>query len=214
MNSLTLVCSWLRSPLRSRRRLYQLIVGSKLSMCLWGFIPAAFQVKVPPNEVWLHRSRPCYTRDHNWRFYYENFRFLRQTPTTSLPWGYHSLGALAPLPEPSHCKKGANLCKHWKAYIYLSCTLGCLFYLPQGCSFKHDCFKCEGSRRALKCNKTKVQANTLPIKPLPIPAQQLAAPVNIKRMLPFLSGYNHSIAQLLESGFTSGSWTSLFSRGP
>ena len=38
------------------------------------------------------------------------------------------------------------------------------------------------------------------------PAQQSpnATPVNIRRMLPFLSGYNHSLVQLLESGFTSG----------
>lgn len=27
------------------------------------------------------------TRGHNWRFYDENFRFLRQTPGTSFPWG-------------------------------------------------------------------------------------------------------------------------------
>ena len=26
-------------------------------------------------------------RGHNWRFYDENFRFLRQSPSTSLPWG-------------------------------------------------------------------------------------------------------------------------------
>ena len=26
-------------------------------------------------------------RGHNWRFYHENFPFLRQTPTATLPWG-------------------------------------------------------------------------------------------------------------------------------
>ena len=36
----------------------------------------------------------------NWRFYDENFRFLQQIPATSLPMGYHSLGALAPLTKP------------------------------------------------------------------------------------------------------------------
>ena len=36
------------------------------------------------------------------------------------------------------------------------------------------------------------------------PTQQSPTYVNIRRMLPFLSGYNHLLVQLLESGFTSG----------
>ena len=49
-------------------------------------------------------------------------------------------------------------------------------------------------------HRTEVQPNLPPIQPSP--AQQLPTPVNIRRMLPFLSGYDHSIVQLLESGFT------------
>ena len=51
--------------------------------------------------------------------------------------------------------------------------------------------------------KTEVQPNLPPIQPPPSPAQQLPTPVNIKHMLPFLSGYDHSNVHLLESGFTS-----------
>ena len=53
-------------------------------------------------------------------------------------------------------------------------------------------------------HKNKVQTNLQPIQQPPSPAQQLPTPVNIRRRLPFLSGYDHSIVQLLESGFTSG----------
>ena len=53
-------------------------------------------------------------------------------------------------------------------------------------------------------HKTEVQTNLQPIEAPPSPAQQLPTPVNIRHMLPFLSGYDHSIVQLLESGFTSG----------
>ena len=53
-------------------------------------------------------------------------------------------------------------------------------------------------------HKTEVQPNLHPIQPHPSPAQQLPTPVNIRCMLPFLSGYDHSVVQLLESGFTSG----------
>ena len=81
-----------------------------------------------------------------------------------------------------------------------------------GCSFKHDCFKCEGSHRALTSNfapkptgfnhRTEVEPNLPLIQPSP--AQQLPTPVNIRCMIPFLSGYDHSVVQLLESGFTFG----------
>ena len=51
-------------------------------------------------------------------------------------------------------------------------------------------------------HRTEVQQNLPPIPPSP--AQQLPTPINIRCMLPFLSGYDHSIKQLLASGFTFG----------
>lgn len=51
-------------------------------------------------------------------------------------------------------------------------------------------------------HRTEVQPNLPPIQRSP--AEQLPTPVNIRCMLPFLSGYDHSIVQLLVSGFTFG----------
>ena len=83
-----------------------------------------------------------------------------------------------------------------------------------GCSLRHDCFKCEGSHRASSCNfhaKTGgIQSqNQGANKPPPHSTTSQSSltvtnPVNIRHMLPFLSGYDHSIVQLLESGFTFG----------
>lgn len=52
--------------------------------------------------------------------------------------------------------------------------------------------------------KTDVPPYLRPIQPTPSPALQLPNPVNIRRMLPFLCGYDPSIVQLFESAFTSG----------
>ena len=51
-------------------------------------------------------------------------------------------------------------------------------------------------------HRTEVQPNLPPFQPGP--AQQLPTSVNIRRMLPFLSGYDRSLVQFLESGFTIG----------
>ena len=61
-------------------------------------------------------------------------------------------------------------------------------------------------------HKKEVQTNLHHIQPLPSPAQQLPTPVKIRRMLPFLFGYDHSVVQLLESGLTPG--FSLHLNGP
>lgn len=49
--------------------------------------------------------------------------------------------------------------------------------------------------------KPKLPPKLQPLQPQHSPAQQLPAPVNIRRMLPFLSGYDHSIVQFLEADF-------------
>ena len=93
---------------------------------------------------------------HNWRFYDENFRFLRQTPATSIPWGtihwelwLRSQGT--PRTPQNHFTTGKPVSNNMRVprgfcFIYHKggdCT---------GCSFKHSCFKCEGPHRALNCN--------------------------------------------------------------
>ena len=45
----------------------------------------------------------------NWRFYDENFRFLRQTPATSLPWGTIHLELWLRSQRPVSAKKPQTL---------------------------------------------------------------------------------------------------------
>ena len=169
-------------------------------------------------------------RGHNWRFYDENFRFLRQTPATSLPWGTIHWELWLRSQSPVSVKKAQTPAGTGKLMPNLRVPRGFCFTYHRGgdcmgCSFRHDCFKCEGSHRALNCNfraKTGgIQSQNQgankppPHSTTPQSSSTVTNPVNIRRMLPFLSGYVHSIVQLLESGFTFGfPWTSLFSGGP
>lgn len=93
----------------------------------------------------------------NWRFYDENFRFLRQTPATSLPWGTIHWELWLRSQSPVSAKKPQTPVHPGKLVPNLRIPKGfCFSYhkggVCMGCSFKHDCFKCEGSHRALTCN--------------------------------------------------------------
>ena len=96
-------------------------------------------------------------RGHNWRYYDQNFRFLRQKQASAFPWGVlHGelwLRAQSPLtkkPQPANVVKPRartdlprvpqGFC--FKFHRGLACS---------GCSFKHSCFKCSGEHRATLC---------------------------------------------------------------
>ena len=152
-------------------------------------------------------------------FYDENFRFLRQAPSTSVPWGtidwelwLHSQSMVSAKRAQTCASTGKlmrSLCMPWGFCFTYHRGGDCM-----GSSFRHDCFKCKGSHRALHCNFRakigRIQSQNRGATKPPThsttlgPAQQLSTPVNIRCMLPFLSGYDNSIVQLFESGFTSG----------
>ena len=94
-------------------------------------------------------------RDHNWRFYDENFRFLRQSQATSLPWG--SVHWELWLRSQSPLKKLPTSVTGTKLLSPISIPRGYCFKYHRGgdcagCSFKHTCCKCEGAHWALHCN--------------------------------------------------------------
>ncbi|XP_067044266.1 uncharacterized protein, partial [Acropora muricata] len=139
-------------------------------------------------------------RGHNWRYYDRNFRFLRQKQASAFPWGVlHGelwLRAQSPLtkkPQPANVVKPRartdlprvpqGFC--FKFHRGLACS---------GCSFKHSCFKCSGEHRATLCT---FRAPSLPSPNLP-------TPIRVHRLIPLLSGYHHSTAEFLYSGFSFG----------
>ena len=91
-------------------------------------------------------------RGHNWCYYDENFRFLRQSQATSLPWG--TIHWELWLKSQINTKKSISAPGVAKAhdvprrYFFKFHRGGHC----SGCSFKHSCSKCDGPHRAINCN--------------------------------------------------------------
>ena len=98
-------------------------------------------------------------RGHNWRFYNENFRFLRQTPSTCVPWGNIHWELWLMSQSSPHAKKSQPSGSTGKLVQSVNVPRGYCYKYHRGgdcsgvgCPFKHNCCKCEGPHRALHCN--------------------------------------------------------------
>ena len=101
--------------------------------------------------------RDLAARGQNWIFYDENFRYLRQTETSRLPWGaihgelwlraQSAPKAAPPSPNQGNSRTGLP-----------SIPSGFCFKFHRGqfcsgnCGFHHTCFKCKGAHRHTQCN--------------------------------------------------------------
>ena len=100
--------------------------------------------------------RDLATRGYNWRYYDENFRYMRQQNPKAYPWGSVHwelwIRSQPPrsLPRPSKkfdgdSKSGIRVPKGycWKYHKGLSCG---------GCAYKHSCPLCEKSHTMINCH--------------------------------------------------------------
>ena len=99
-------------------------------------------------------------RGHNWKFYDNNFRFLRQTQATSLPWGniHWELwlwSQSTPLKKPPPNGSSQTVAKSGRPFLHIPRGY-CYKYHKggecSGCAFKHSCFRCDGMHPATQCN--------------------------------------------------------------
>ena len=114
-------------------------------------------------------------RGGNWKFYDENFRFLRQAQPASFPWGVthwelwmraqHSVKQQTNAANPGRAKpqdRGTPKGYCFKFHKGMEC-------IPN-CAYKHLCYKCQGSHPVSRCNfrgQSRVTSN----KPLPAKSQ-------------------------------------------
>ena len=101
--------------------------------------------------------RDLAARGQNWRFYDENFRFMRQSHVSSLPWGtIHSELWLRSHTNFSTVKSsGATLASRPRvdrAIPYGFCFKFHRVLACSGCNFKHTCYKCSGDHVGPSCN--------------------------------------------------------------
>ena len=128
---------------------------------------AIYTVRFPESAPGLMKYsatvRDLAGKNAHWRFYDENFRYLRQKslfPWDEVHWelwlqAHHM--TKGPSPGGVHMSSAANkpakqpfprgFC--WKYHQGEKCF---------GCNFKHDCFKCGGDHQASKCKSGKPTA--------------------------------------------------------
>ena len=97
-------------------------------------------------------------RGFNWKFYDENFRYLRQSQHASLPWGaIHWELWLRAQSSPSASKGSQSVTGRMNPNGF-RVPPGYCFRYHRGlqcvkCAYKHTCFKCSaGEHRAIHCN--------------------------------------------------------------
>ena len=99
-------------------------------------------------------------RGQNWRFYDENFRFLRQSNVSSYSWG-HVNWELWLRSQPYQGRQRtidqSSVPSQSRSGPYLHIPRGFCYKFHKGvacsgCAFKHTCFKCDGTHRASSCN--------------------------------------------------------------
>ena len=114
-------------------------------------------------------------RGGNWKFYDENFRFLRQAQPASFPWGIihwelwmraqHSLKKQVHPAGQGRAKQqdqGTPKGYCFKFHRGVACDAGC--------AFKHLCYKCEGTHPVSRCN-FRGQSRPSSNRPLPAKSQ-------------------------------------------
>jgi len=115
-------------------------------------------------------------RGHNWKYYDENFRFLRQAHRSALPWDRihdelwlksHQVTSPRSLPPAFTGRLTGKVDATPKGYCFR-------FHkgrkCPPGCAYKHLCYKCEGSHPVSKCN-FRGPAKTSSFQPQPAKSQ-------------------------------------------
>ena len=144
-------------------------------------------------------------KGHNWKYYDEHFRFLRQTQSTSLPWGnvHWELWLLSQQTPYQRTAQSSGKTNRFVAIPKGFCYKYHKGNECAGCNFKHTCFKCDGQHRASQCNFRGPHVN--PSSPAPrLPSPPLPTPIRVHTLCLLFSGYIRSTVEFLRSGFTDG----------
>lgn len=106
-------------------------------------------------------------RGHNWKFYDENFRFLRQSQPIAFPWNNIHWAVVDTFTTDNRKKAHSHSTPNQSRTRDDSIPKGYCFKFSKGmkcfgCAFKHLCSKCEGSHQPKLCNfraKSKASNN-------------------------------------------------------
>lgn len=120
-----------------------------------GVYTSKFSNEAPALMKYGSLIRDLAVRGQNWRFYDENFRFMRQTNVHSMPWStihtelwlrsQNSPGTFRPS-NVSQQRRNASVPFGYCINYHRGNKCG------PGCRYKHSCFKCSADHAAVNCN--------------------------------------------------------------
>ncbi|CAB4027902.1 Cortactin-binding 2, partial [Paramuricea clavata] len=160
-----------------------------------GVYTQRYPVEAPALMKYGQTIQDLAARGLNWRFYDENFRFLRQTQRTLVPWGsIHGELWLRSQYSMTRKSSGPQVGQNNFAPKPRSPTA-----VPWGYCFKFH----RGQSSSVVIIFVALTENRPPIPTAP-PSQVLPTPVKIQPLIELLSGYEPSIINTLISGFSFG----------
>ena len=150
-------------PVNKARRITSIDLWLQAFHVYVGISTAQYPYEAPGLMKYGATIQDLAARGHNWRYYDENFPFLRQSPATSLPSGsiHWELWLKSQI--------NANINDVPRGYCFKYQRGG----YCSGYSIKHSCAKCDGPHRAINCNfgafrkgntsnLSKLRSNTTP----------------------------------------------------
>ena len=149
------------------------------------------------------------SRSHNWKFYDENFRFMRQSQPEAYPWGtvqWELWLRSQVTPRSSQSTPATSQPQGSKVPKYNAIPKGYCYRFQRGkecsgCAYKHVCFKCNGNHGG--CSAIFVPQRDQP-QPHLKQSHNLPTPINADRLRNFLVGYTPPTVEFLYAGFTKG----------
>ncbi len=151
-----LPASFCLEPVSRSRKITTIEAWHQAFLIFVGIYTQKYPLEAPALMKYGQIIRDLAARGQNWRFYDENFRYLRQTQASLVPWG--SIHGELWLRSQYSTKSPSVIPAHNSKLGTASVPNGYCFKFHRGqscssnCAFKHNCFKCKGAHRASLCN--------------------------------------------------------------
>ena len=138
-----------------------------------GVYTSKFPSEAPSLMKYGEIIRDLAARGHDCRFYDENFRFLRQSQSSSMPWG--TIHGELWLRAQSSVANNGKAVMNFTGKQNLRVPAGYCFKFHKGghcdgCAYSHNCFKSDGNDRANLCTFRR------PSLPSALPPQAARSP--------------------------------------
>lgn len=145
------------------------------------------------------------SRSHNWKFYDENFRFMRQSQPEAYPWGtvqWELWLRSQVTPQSSQSTPATHRVRRHPSIMPSPRVIVTVFREGRSVQVAHTSMCVSNATEiTVGCNALFVSQRDQP-RPHPKQSHNLPTPINADRLRNFLVGYTPSTVEFLYAGFT------------